>query len=61
MKIGQLEIQDHRMCKYIGKYKTTAPSYYRIIFRGKHLIDIPAPRYDIDKKPRNLKEGKTND
>ena len=50
MNIKWITITNHRMPKYIGKHKTTAPSYFRIWLGGKYLIDIPAPRYNEAKR-----------
>lgn len=45
MKFLGLNIQYHRMPKYLRGFKTTAPSHIRIFFRGKFVMDIPVPKY----------------
>lgn len=45
MKLGRLNIQYHRMPKYLGKYKTTAPSYIRVFLDRRFLLDISCPKY----------------
>jgi hypothetical protein len=45
MRFLGLNIQYHRQVKYLGKRKTTAPSYIRVFWRSKWVLDIPMPKY----------------
>ena len=50
-RIGRLCIQYHRMPKYLGKLRTSAPSHLRVFLfdktgeGAKFLFDIPMPKY----------------
>ena len=44
LKIGKLCIQDYRMPRYLGKVKTTTPSYLRVFYGERFILDIPMPK-----------------